>query len=271
MFQACASLTNVTIPDSVTSIGWEAFESCTSLSSVALPRHITAIDERTFAGCTSLASVAIPRGVTNLGALAFSGCTSLTNLAIPDSVTHIGPRVFSGCTNLTSITISNGLRSVGEAAFMACTGLTSLTLPPTVMSVGAWGFYGCANLHGVYFEGDAPIPGLDVLSGANQATVYYLPGTTGWDSTFGGRPTAPWALPYPMILSASPSFGVQTNAFGFIISWATNASVVVETCGDPACPTWSPMGTNVLNEGWWYLSDPLWTHSASRFYRIRLL
>jgi hypothetical protein len=100
-------------------------------------------------------------------------------------------------------------------------------------------------------------------------TVYYLPGTTGWGSTFSGRPTAPWVLPYPVMLTTPPSFGVGTNGYGFIISWATNASVVVEACTDLAHPTWSPVGTNALVEGWSYFSDPQWTNYASRFYRLR--
>ena len=71
-------------------------------------------------------------------------------------------------------------------------------------------------------------------------TVYYLPGTTGWDSTFAGRPTALWVLPYPLILNNGSSFGVQTNGFGFIISWATNISVVVEASPDLSNPSGLP-------------------------------
>ena len=76
-------------------------------------------------------------------------------------------------------------------------------------------------------------------------------------------------LPNPVILTTPPSFGVGTNGFGFIISWATNASVVVEACADLAHPSWSPVGTNTLSEGWSYFSDPEWTNYANRFYRLR--
>jgi hypothetical protein len=72
-----------------------------------------------------------------------------------------------------------------------------------------------------------------------------------------------------LILWPTPGFGVQTNRFGFMISWATNASVVVEACAGLANPTWSPVGTNTLVEGWSYFSDPEWTNSSGRFYRIR--
>jgi hypothetical protein len=102
-------------------------------------------------------------------------------------------------------------------------------------------------------------------------TVYYLPGTTGWDdfALLTGVPTAPWFLPYPTILNFEPNFGVQTNSFGFTISWATNISVVVEACTDLANPDWQPVQTNSLTTGSAYFSDPQWTNYPGRFYRLR--
>jgi hypothetical protein len=109
---------------------------------------------------------------------------------------------------------------------------------------------------------------LGVFGGTDAATVYYLPGTVGWGGTFGGRPTALWVLPYPLILNNGPGFGVQTNGFGFIISWATNISVVVEACTNLAHPVWSPVRTNTLTGGSSYFSDPQWTNHPARFYRL---
>jgi hypothetical protein len=62
---------------------------------------------------------------------------------------------------------------------------------------------------------------------------------------------------------------VQTNAFGFIISWATNISVVVEVCTNLASPVWQPVQTNALTGGSSYFSDPQWTNYPGRFYRLR--
>ena len=100
-------------------------------------------------------------------------------------------------------------------------------------------------------------------------TVYYLPGTTGWGTTFGDRPTAPWVLPSPVILTLAPNFGIQTNAFGFRISWATNASVVVEASTGLVNPVWSTVSTNVLVNGWSDFRDAEWTNYPARFYRVR--
>lgn len=98
-------------------------------------------------------------------------------------------------------------------------------------------------------------------------TAYYLPGTTGWGSTFDCIPTALWLLPNPLILSG-PSFGVKSNGFGFTISWATNTTVVVEACTDLANPVWFPVSTNTLTDGWSYFSDPQWRNYTRRFYRV---
>jgi hypothetical protein len=96
-----------------------------------------------------------------------------------------------------------------------------------------------------------------------------LPGTTGWGSTFDSCPTALWFLPNPAILNFEPTFGVQTNCFGFTISWATNISVVVEACTNLSSPAWQSLQTNTLTSGACYFSDAQWTNSPSRFYRLR--
>jgi hypothetical protein len=85
---------------------------------------------------------------------------------------------------------------------------------------------------------------------------------------FGGLPTAPWKLPYPLILNSGPSFGVRTNHFGFTVSWATNASVVVEASASLVNPVWAPVATNTLTGGSSYFSDPQWMDYPARFYRL---
>ena len=62
---------------------------------------------------------------------------------------------------------------------------------------------------------------------------------------------------------------MQTNGFGFTISWATNIPVVVEACTNLANPLWSPVGTNTLTDGSSYFSDPQWTNYPARLYRLR--
>jgi len=174
---------------------------------------------------------------------------------------------------LTSVSIPNSVTNIGSSAFSACTSLTNVTIPGSVSSIGSSAFDNCTSLIAVYFQGNAPsVGGPDVFANDYYAIAYHLPGTTGWGASFGIPygviPSALWFLPNPLILSGS-SFGIQTNQFGFIISWATNVPVVVDACTDLTSPTWSPVSTNTLTGGSAYFSDPQWTNYPARFYRLR--
>ena len=133
---ANASGTTYTIPDSVTTIGYQAFYYCDSLTSVNIPDSVTEIGNNAFIYCDSLTSVNIPDSVTTIGEGAFSHCEGLTSVTIPDSVTTIGENAFDCCTGLTSVTIGDGVTTIGDGAFYGCESLTSVyckaTTPPAL-------------------------------------------------------------------------------------------------------------------------------------------
>ena len=145
-FVGCTSLTSVTIPNSVTSIGGSAFSGCTNLTSITIPDSVTSIGSYAFEDCTSLTSVTIGNSVTSIGGSAFSGCTSLTSITIPDSVTSIGDYAFYECTSLKSVTIPDSVTSIGWSAFYNCRNLTSVTIPNSIESIGDNAFNGCSKL-----------------------------------------------------------------------------------------------------------------------------
>ena len=106
-FNNYSSLVSIIIPDSVTTIGNDAFYGCKSLTNIAIPDGVTSIENYTFWGCSSLTSVSIPDSVTSIGNSAFNKCTSLTSVIIGNSVTSIGERAFKDCDSLI-ITCSQG-------------------------------------------------------------------------------------------------------------------------------------------------------------------
>jgi hypothetical protein len=165
------------------------------------------------------------------------------------------------------VTIGNGATYIDNSAFGYCSNLASVTIGDSVNSIGSGAFSCCSSLTAVQFEGNCPADvRSDAFYNADNAIVYYLPGTTGWGPTFGGRPTALWR---PQIQTGDASFGLRTNQFGFNIGWASGRVVVVEACTNVANPIWSPVGTNTLTDGSGYFSDPSWTNYAARVYRIR--
>jgi len=143
------SVTSVSIPNSVTSIGGRAFSGCSGLTSVSIPNSVTSIGDGAFVNCTGLTSVSIPNSVKSIGNMAFQSCTGLTSVIIPDSVTSIGGSAFHGCTGLTSVSISNSVTSIGKWAFCGCSGLTSVSIPDSVTSIGDGAFSGCTGVTNV--------------------------------------------------------------------------------------------------------------------------
>ena len=99
----------------------------TKITDLIIPNSVTSIGTYAFYGCRGLTSVTIPNSVTSIRAYAFYGCSGLTSVTIPNSVTSIGTGAFEGCSGLTSVTIGNSVKSIGGYAFYGCTGLTSIT------------------------------------------------------------------------------------------------------------------------------------------------
>ena len=147
---------NVTIPDSVTSIGNCAFSYCSGLTSITIPNSVTSIGFCAFSYCSGLTSITIPDGVTRIGGCAFSYCSGLTSIIIPDSVTSIGRFAFSDCSGLTSITIPDGVRSIGDFAFEDCSGLTSITIGNSVTHIWGCAFRGCSGLKEIVVSSSNP-------------------------------------------------------------------------------------------------------------------
>jgi hypothetical protein len=220
-----------------------------------------------FEDCESLTTVTIGNGVTSIGDTAFLFCISLTSVTIPNTVTNIGDSAFLDCRSLSGVTIPGGVTSIGEWAFYNCRSLASVTIPNSVTSIADYALSGCTNLTGVYFLGNAPsLGGTNVLRGATNTTIYYLPGMTGWPTPSWGVPEVLWN---PQVQTSGATFGIRTNQFGFTITGSSGLVIVVEACTDPGNPIWLPVSTNTLTGGSAYFSDPQWTSYPGRFYRLR--
>ncbi|MEE5992442.1 MAG: leucine-rich repeat protein [Oscillospiraceae bacterium] len=120
------NLTTVLIPDTVTTIGNQAFWACPELSSIHIPDGVTTIGDRAFFACNELSSINIPDGVTTIGADAFRCCEELTEIVLPEGITSIEPCTFYSCGRLMKVTIPEGVTTIGNNAFGECPSLEEI-------------------------------------------------------------------------------------------------------------------------------------------------
>lgn len=252
------------IPSGVTNLGDYSFAGCSSLTSVTIPNSVTNLGDYSLAGCSSLTSISIPDGVSKIGVHDFDGCTSLTRVTIPNSVTSIGINAFYGCSSLSEVTIPNSVSSIGAGAFVLCSGLTSITIPDSVTFLGEYAFDGASSLMRILFQGNAPRLGILAFRGIrSDATVYYLPGTIGWSSNFGGVPTA--VLPQISLTDlVPPSDGAP---FSLTVHGAVGDTVVLDATDDLI--TWVTLSTLTLSDAVTPVSDPDSSQHDHRYYRLR--
>ena len=198
------SLTSLTLPSSLQSIGDYAFHDCSSLTSLTLPSSLQSIGDRAFWHCSSLTSVicnsfymvtenmlltsdgtkviscwgknrhqTIPNGVQCIDDYAFGGCSFLAQITLPKGLQTIGEKAFVRCSALTSLTLPSSLQSIGDRAFRGCSSLTSLTLPSSLQSIGGGAFTGCTSLRSVICNQFYRVIGQMLLSSDGTQVIAY--------------------------------------------------------------------------------------------------
>ena len=202
-FRYQTRLKSVTIPNSVTSIGNDAFYGCTGLTTVNWnATECTSAGSSYLEGCSNLATVNIGDNVKFIPAYAFYGCSGLTRIIVDKrntkyhsagnclietttktlilgcktsviptdgSVTSVSSKAFYDCTGLTSITIPDSVTSIGDSAFSGCSGLTSITIPDSVTSIGDYALSGCSSLKSI------TIPFVGAKAGVTSSDAYQYP------------------------------------------------------------------------------------------------
>ncbi|MCH5163433.1 MAG: leucine-rich repeat domain-containing protein [Clostridiales bacterium] len=176
-FAGCTSLVNITLPDSVKSIGARAFYNCTSLINFDFAALLSIGDEA-FKGCSSIKEVKLPSSLIDLGASAFAECDSLNEVVFEEesSLINLKSSVFSGCKSLEVIEIPKSVISIGLMAF-GCTSLKSITVPTNVVSIGKNAFYGCEGLKTVVFDDSSELSTIEsgTFSGCSSLAEITLP------------------------------------------------------------------------------------------------
>jgi len=254
-FFLCVNLTSVTMPASVTTLDDQAFGDCSGLTSITLGAGVNQISTSAFGGCTQLTAINVnptnlffssisgvvydksqatlvrlptgypgsyttPGSVTSIAAYAAEDC-ALSALTLTAGVTNIGELAFQGCGNLTGVTILSPVVSLGLFTFADCSRLATVIIHGGVSSFGIDAFIYSSAQVSFYFLGNAPAqPDPSTFLGDTAATVYYLAGTTGWASSFGGLPTVELE---PIAITANPTNGPAPLTVNFTAGAVDNA------------------------------------------------
>ena len=164
---------------------------------------VTSIGDCAFCNCTGLTSIVIPDSVISIGMGAFSGCTGL-NLRIPSGVMSISGWNLASVWGLVAIEVDplnpvySSLQGVlydkSQTTVILCPPgkAGSVTVPGTVASLGPEAFKYCVSPQHVYFLGDAPAYAGDVFERTAAVTIFYVAGSSGWESNLAGRSTVSW-------------------------------------------------------------------------------
>lgn len=205
------SLTSIICPDSLVTIGDQAFSTCSNLSYIKIGKYVTSIGNLAFAACPKLTNIVIPNFVTSIGQMTFQysglksiklgnsltsigdytfyNCNNLTTINISDSVTTIGKSVFQ-YSGLTSIVIPNSVTTIGNYAFKNCSSLTTITIPDSVTSIGVSAFDSCRGLTSVSIGNSVTSIGnwaFDSCSNLSLITCLATIAPTVESSTFGSN------------------------------------------------------------------------------------
>ena len=208
-------LTELILPDDVTSIGAYAFYGCTSIADISMHENIQEIGTYAFAKCTSLVSVEIPESVTAIGLAAFKECSGLRSITVPfigsdtnrtnsslfgyifgsnsyydqgayyvpefletvtvTSITAVPGNAFYNCYNIKKIILPDTVTEIGGSAFNGCSGLEEFTLPESVTTINNSAFNGCSSLTSLVLSENVTYIGDSAFYGCSSITEFIVP------------------------------------------------------------------------------------------------
>ncbi len=178
-FGDCASLTEVSFPPSLRSIGERCFKGCRGLERIDFGQAATSIGERAFMDCPKLRTVHIPNTITSFASFIFQSCTGLTTVSFDPQITTVGYGMFSGCSALTEVTLPENLTSISPTLLSQCSSLRSISLPNTIKTINRGAFTHCTSLESVAIPNQVEVLGEGVFTNCSNLHTVVFPATLG--------------------------------------------------------------------------------------------
>ena len=199
LFLNDVEISNLVIPNGVTSIGAYAFYGGNNINSVSIPNSVTSIGANAFSGTTWFdnqpdgvvyvgkiaylykgtmpenTAITINSGTLGIAGSAFKNCNNLASVSIPNSVTTIGASAFYGCSSLTSVNLPSNLTYLGPSAFYGCSKITSIVIPSGITGINNYSFYGCRSLKSITIGSNVLTIGSDAFEDCSSLSSIVIP------------------------------------------------------------------------------------------------
>ena len=182
---------SVTIPETftvdgktyrVTSVDEMAFANNTTLTQLTLPETITTFGQGAFANCSAMTAVNIPASIQEIPGACFAQCKKMEAFTLPEQVKTIGSLAFANCAKASKIELNEGITTIGERAFLGCSAVREITLPSTVSKMGGNVFCRASKLTKVHVKATTPPALQDSLGDYISKATLYVP--TGCKSAY---------------------------------------------------------------------------------------
>lgn len=177
-FYNCKSLTDVELPDTISSIDRSAFNSCSDIKKITMPIDAT-LTYDSFSGVNKVEEVIITAGNTGVLKSTYTyypwyiSRKVLNKVTLQEGIMSIGKQMFYECSNIQSIIIPNSVTVIDYGAFMSCTGLTTINIPHGVTDIEGSAFMSCSNLNTIYIPNTITRIATEAFYSTSLTDVYY--------------------------------------------------------------------------------------------------
>ena len=217
------TLASITLPNSLTSIGANAFYLCTYLKSIYIGNSITNIGVEAYEGCYGLTTVTMGNSVTTIQNNAFHYCYALKNITLSEKITYLGDDAFSDC-RIEKVIFPKSLTTISDA-FRSNNYLTEVTLPASITNISNWAFEYCNALKTIYCLNTIP-PICESYSFAvmPNVTTVYVPASS--VSAYKNAPI--WGDYFYSQIKAIPVTEVTEPKNDGIKIYSSNSNIIIE-------------------------------------------